>query len=117
MASGPRRTKGTYFNKFLKDYRNPHLGQVWYEAQRVLRQAERVIFVGYSMPDDDVEVVYLVKRSLGHITDPKQITVVGRDLNPRIAAGDHAVGRRYRTLFGDVDWHAGGLDKWLSTVA
>ena len=49
----------------LKDYRNPHLAQVWYETQRVLRQASRVIFVGYSMPDDDVEVVYLVKRTPG----------------------------------------------------
>jgi hypothetical protein len=41
-----------------------------------MRQAKRVIFVGYGMPDDDVEVVYLVKRSLTHITNPKEITVV-----------------------------------------
>src|SRR5713101_420562 len=59
----------------LKDYRNPHLSQVWYEAQRVLRQADRVVFIGYSLPDDDVEVVYLLKRGLAHITNPKQITV------------------------------------------
>src|SRR5262249_52517049 len=43
----------------LKDYRNPHLAQVWYEAESVLREATRVIFIGYSLPDDDVEVVYL----------------------------------------------------------
>jgi hypothetical protein len=101
----------------LKDYRNPHLAQVWYEAQRVLRQASRVIFVGYSMPDDDVEVVYLVKRSLGHITSPKQITVVEYCAeNPQIPAAEHPVGRRYRTLFGDIDWHAGGLDQWFCTL-
>ncbi|HYC57785.1 MAG TPA: hypothetical protein VEL28_22860 [Candidatus Binatia bacterium] len=41
----------------LKDYRNPHLSLVWYEAQRMLRQATKVVFVGYSLPDDDVEVV------------------------------------------------------------
>jgi len=35
----------------LKDYRKPHISQVWYEAQRVLRQADRAIFVGYSLPD------------------------------------------------------------------
>lgn len=99
----------------LKDYRNPHLSQVWYEAQRVLREADRVIFIGYSLPDDDVEVVYLLKRSLAHITVSKQITVVEycRE-NPTIALGDHSVGRRYRALFGDVDWHAGGLDGWLN---
>jgi hypothetical protein len=100
----------------LKNYRNPHLAQVWYEAQRVLRQARRVIFVGYSMPDDDVEVVYLLKRGLAHISDPKQITVVEYcQENPAIAAHDHPVGRRYRTLFGDVDWHAAGLDQWLGS--
>lgn len=99
----------------LKDYRNPHLSRVWFEAQRLLRQADRVIFVGYSMPDDDVEVVYLVKRGLAHIQNPKQITVVEYcENNPSIALPDHPVGRRYRTLFGDVDWCAAGLDNWLA---
>jgi hypothetical protein len=101
----------------LKDYRNPHLSQIWYEAQRVLRQAGRAIFIGYSLPDDDVEVVYLLKRGLAHITDSKQITVVEYcKENPNIALGDHPAGRRYRALFGDVDWHAGGLDAWLSSA-
>jgi hypothetical protein len=101
----------------LKDYRNPHLAQVWYEAQHVMRQAKRVIFVGYSMPDDDVEVVYLVKRSLAHITNPKEITVVEYcPENAAIAASKHPVGRRYQTLFGEIDWHAGGLDQWLDSV-
>ena len=95
----------------LKDYRNPHLSQVWYEAQRVLRQADRAIFIGYSLPDDDIEVVYLLKRGLAHITDPRQITVVEFcQEKPNILWEDHPVGKRYRALFGDVDWHAAGLD-------
>jgi hypothetical protein len=99
----------------LKDYRNPHLSQVWYEAQRVLRQAQRVVFVGYSMPEDDVEVVYLVKRSLAHITNPKQITVIEYcEDDVTVKAEDHPVGRRYQALFGDIDWTAGGLQQWLA---
>jgi hypothetical protein len=64
---------------------------------------------------NDVEVVYLLKRGLAHFTDPNQITVVEycRE-NENIVLGDHPVGRRYRALFGDVDWHAVGLDNWLS---
>jgi hypothetical protein len=98
----------------LKDYRNPHLAQVWYEAERVLREASKVIFIGYSLPDDDVEVVYLLKRSLAHLP-PNCITVVECDpAIPRPLVGDNAVGRRYRTLFGDgIDWHPEGLDLWL----
>lgn len=30
----------------LTDYRDPHLSQVWYEAQRILRQADRAISLG-----------------------------------------------------------------------
>jgi hypothetical protein len=95
----------------LKDYRNPHLTQVWYESERVLRESDRVVFIGYSIPDDDLEVVYLFKRSLGHLK-PHQITVV--ELDPaNLILGDNEVGRRYRALFGDVDWHSEGLDGWL----
>lgn len=101
----------------LKDYRNPHLSLVWYEAQRMLRQADKVVFIGYSLPDDDVEVVYLLKRSLAHIRNASDITVVEycRE-NPAIALIAHTVGRRYRTLFGDVNWYAGGVDAWLGTL-
>lgn len=98
----------------LKNYRNPHIAQVWYAAEQVLRGAERIVFVGYSLPDDDVEVVYLLKRSLSHLT-PSQVSVIEYaegDLN--VSLLEHPVGRRYRTLFGDgINWQAGGLDAWL----
>jgi hypothetical protein len=102
----------------LKDYRNPHLTQVWYEAERVLREAERVIFVGYSLPEDDVEVIYLLKRSLAHLSSDR-ITVVEFDSAPIPSTlRDNAVGRRYRALFGDgLDWHPEGMDTWLAQVA
>jgi hypothetical protein len=99
----------------LKDYRNPHVTQIWYRAEQALRDADRAVFIGYSLPDDDVEVVYLLKRSLAHLS-PTQITVVDYDAaNPGIALNNHPVGRRYRTLFGDgIAWFAGGLDGWLA---
>jgi NAD-dependent SIR2 family protein deacetylase len=96
----------------LKDYRNPHIAQVWYEAESLLRSAERVVFIGYSLPDDDVEVIYLLKRSLAHL-EPGQITVVEYDESSS-ALNENPVGRRYRTLFGDgIDWHPEGMDDWL----
>jgi NAD-dependent SIR2 family protein deacetylase len=100
----------------LKDYRNPHLAQVWYEAERALRETARVVFIGYSLPEDDVEVIYMLKRSMAHLP-PGQITVVGYD--PTMPLLDaHPVGRRYRTLFGDgIDWHPEGLDAWLPLAA
>jgi NAD-dependent SIR2 family protein deacetylase len=101
----------------LKNYRNPHVAQVWYEAERILRAADRVIFAGYSLPDDDVEVVYLLKRSLGRL-DGSCITVVEHDKNPMIDLQANEVGRRYRALFGSkIRWWAGGFDGWLNAGA
>jgi hypothetical protein len=87
-------------------------------GKQELRAAERVVFIGYSLADDDVEVVYLIKRSVAHL-GPSQISVVeysayGQD----VALVDHPVGRRYRALFGDnVQWYARGLDACLGDGA
>lgn len=99
----------------LKDYRNPHVSRIWYEAHRHLHQAERVIFVGYSLPSDDVHVIYLLKRALGHLA-PDRITVVEYDPLGR-ALVDHPVGRQYRALFGDgIDWRTEGFSQWLDRL-
>lgn len=93
----------------LKDYRNPHISRVWYEAERVLRGADRAIIVGYSLPEDDVEVIYLLKRSLSHLA-PDRISVVEKD-RERKRKREHPVGARFCTVFGDgIDWHPEGFD-------
>ena len=97
-----------------KDYRNPHVAQVWYQAERTLREADRAIFIGYSLPEDDVEVVYLFKRGLAHLP-PDRITVVEYDPQGR-PLRDHPVGSRYRTLFGDgLEWRTDGFEGWLGS--
>lgn len=96
----------------LKDYRNPHVAQVWYHAERTLREADRVIIVGYSLPEDDVDVIYLLKRGLANVPT-KDITVVEYDPERRDIK-NHPVGVRYRSLFGDdLDWRTEGFGEWL----
>jgi hypothetical protein len=100
-----------------KDYRNPHLSRIWYEAERALQRANRVIFVGYSLPDDDIEVIYLLKRGLGAMNpsplSASMITVVEKDAGNR-GVNVHPVGQRYRALFGDgIDFRTEGFSNWL----
>ena len=98
-----------------KDYRNPHIQSIWYEAERTLRGAEHVCFIGYSVPDDDLEVIDLLRRSLGHLP-PSCITVVELD-EKGLDIGEHRVGRRYRSIFGDkIEWRVGGFEGWLDEV-
>lgn len=94
---------------YLKDYRNPHIAQVWYRAERALRSAERAVIVGYSMPSDDADVIYLLKRGLGELPG-SAISVVEFDPAAR-PAREHDVGRNYCKLFGDdIDWHPEGFE-------
>jgi hypothetical protein len=99
---------------FLKDYRNPHISKVWYEAERALREAAHVIFVGYSLPDDDVNVIYLLKRGL--INPNLKVTVVEYDAAKQDKE-KNAVWLRYRSLFGkNLVWQNEGFDKYVDSL-
>jgi len=98
----------------LKDYRNPHVAKVWTLAEQSLRRAERAIIVGYSLPDDDLDVIYLLKRGLGQLANqaPQSITVVEKtDDEEMRSIGKHPVGRRYRSIFGpNINWRTDGFE-------
>ncbi|HTY68580.1 MAG TPA: SIR2 family protein [Alphaproteobacteria bacterium] len=97
-----------------KDYRNPHIAQIWYQAEKTLQATDRVVFIGYSLPDDDVHVVYLLKRALERPgRSPVEIIVVDKSALPR---DQNPVWLRYRSLFGNhIQWHQNGLQDWLDS--
>ena len=96
-----------------KDYRNPHITSIWYRAERLSQSADRVIFVGYSLPENDVDVIYLLKRSLSNLP-PEKVTVVEFDKSERTLES-HPVGQRYRSLFGSsIEWSTAGFMGWLA---
>ncbi|MCF2138340.1 MAG: SIR2 family protein [Candidatus Thorarchaeota archaeon] len=55
----PFLTYPTYF----KNLTNVHFQKVWYQAERVLSKADRIFFCGYSFPDADFHIKYLLKRA------------------------------------------------------
>ena len=46
---------------YLKDISNPFLHGTWNRAQNVLKNVSRIYFCGYSLPDADFQVKYLLK--------------------------------------------------------
>ncbi len=115
----PCLTCGTYVRPVMitpthmKDYRNPHVSRVWFLADQALRTADRAIIVGYSLPPDDVDVIYLLKRGLAHLR-PDQITVVDYDPAAPPDPRSNPVGARYATVFGEgIRWHPEGLEAYL----
>ena len=108
---------------YERDYANPHIRAAWDQARRMLRDADRAIIIGYSLPHEDKDVTYLLRQELNHL-DSAHLTVIDYDGAFRPGADDprdhlrqHDVGRRYRTLFGDeLDWHPEGLQAWLASL-
>ena len=100
----------------MKDYRNPHIAQIWYHADRLLRRAKRVFFIGYSMPPDDVDVIYLLKRGLVGLP-AEDITVVEFDPDDRPAVS-HPAGQGFARLFGSgIRWYTGGFERFARDFA
>jgi len=48
---------------FFKNYQNVYLNNVWNNVENILNNAEHIIFCGYSFPDADIYIKYLIKRS------------------------------------------------------
>jgi len=64
---------------YYKDLSNVYLALVWNNAVKTLREAVHLVFCGYSMPDADMHVKYLIKTAQlnrGSESDPLQITLV-----------------------------------------
>lgn len=105
---------------YVKDYENIHVEKVWSEAEKAMKQSDRAVIIGYSLPTDDVEVAMLLKRGLNHLSR-NRISVVeyveedlAKPLNQRTPLEKHPTGQRFRTLFGTgLDWHTTGFSGWL----
>jgi hypothetical protein len=47
---------------FYKDMSRVFLSVIWNKAENALRKVDHIIFCGYSFPDADMHIKYLIKR-------------------------------------------------------
>jgi hypothetical protein len=90
---------------FVRDVRDPMLLEVWRSALEALREAEKWIVVGYSLPPEDVAIRAMLLRAYqGRDTHrPPEIVVVQKgEQDPELT--------RYRLLFPKHVYVAGGLE-------
>ncbi|HYG59599.1 MAG TPA: hypothetical protein VD902_16165 [Symbiobacteriaceae bacterium] len=91
---------------WLKSYEGAHLQHVWDLALECMQQAERIVFVGYSMPPADVAIYHLICRGLlaGRCPRRPHIEVINHT-DPAMSPAEQvihrdAVAARFRRLFG-----------------
>ena len=94
---------------WVKLYDNPWLVRVWTRAESILRESERVVFIGYSLPDSDVHVRYLLLKSLYRRKTAPRVLVVTKEQPDYIK-------RRYNTLFKGVKYVGGGFASFANEL-
>ena len=95
---------------FVREYRNIHLLTIWREALLALATTSHWIFVGYSLPSDDVAIRTLllkarcVRKDLGG-DKPRVTSVTGRRGEETRA--------RYLGIFADVELFKGNFEEFV----
>jgi NAD-dependent SIR2 family protein deacetylase len=89
---------------FVRRYRDRNLLSVWRSAWEMLRLADDMVFIGYSLPPEDVGIRSLLMRAMFARTKRPHVRVVSAD--------DDAL-PRYRQIFPDCDYTGDGLRRFL----
>ena len=86
---------------FFKVMSNFYLQQVWHAAEEVLANAKRLYFCGYSFPDADMHVKYLLKRAEVNRSDSRFEIFVANECVDKRQEERNAEERRFRRYFCD----------------
>lgn len=94
----------------VRDIRDSNLLQIWKAAMEAIRTADEIVFVGYSLPAEDLAIKSIIVRGLNGRCDKKApgITVVQwkEDAKPN-----------YINLFGkDITYMDKGLPQYLDSL-
>jgi hypothetical protein len=97
---------------YLKALDFPMFQKSWFSAERVLRNASRWVFIGYSLPAADYEFKYLLKRVQISRQEKPEIVLVTGGTDPELTYSN------YQRFFGRVmDRNDGYFGEGLSTEA
>ena len=87
---------------FFKDMSNSFLTIVWHKTEMSLNDIEHLIFCGYSFPDADMHIKYLIKRIQTNRIDKLKITVINNYPGKKTEKLDEEKERYLRFLGTDI---------------
>ncbi len=100
---------------FLKSYKNSFMTQIWQATEAALREADEIVFIGYSLPDADMMLRTMFSRAW-YVNRTQhgsgcQIMVVDMPSSDEQAK---ATQKRYERLFGDVGYFRDGFENYVN---
>lgn len=102
---------------YFKEYSNYFLNQVWHQAEQGLREAEKTFFCGYSIPDADMHIKYLLKRiETNRERKPLQIYVANGHYDKTLAERTAEESRFNRFFIGPVNYLEDDFDGLVKNI-
>jgi NAD-dependent SIR2 family protein deacetylase len=89
---------------FVRRYRDRSLLSVWSSAWEALRLADEIVFVGYSLPAEDVGIRALMMRAMFARANAPIVRVVSHGADAQA---------RYRQVFPQCEYTSDGLARFL----
>ena len=83
---------------FFKEMNNPFIQQVYNKADEVLRSSDTIYFCGYSFPDADLHIKYLLKRAETFRGKTPDIYIINEHPGKTICERDDEI-TRYKRFF------------------
>jgi hypothetical protein len=100
-----------------KSYDNPHISTIWFKAEKVLRRTKKVFFVGCSLRESDVNVRYLVKKSLFRKGGAPVVVIdKKRTENEEDRRQKESIKNAYKKIFGNVDYQPVGFRQFAENT-
>jgi len=99
---------------FYKDLSKVFLSQVWNKAENELSEVEHLIFCGYSFPDADIHIKYLIKRIQKNRRNPQslKITVINNHKGKKAEIKNEEKLRYQRFLSYNVNYTDFGFEEF-----
>jgi hypothetical protein len=107
---------------FTKVFDLPHIQTTWHNAFVELREADEVIFIGYSLPDADYHFRTLLRRAIRSNTPVKVILDASAEPPENPSAADSRVvypAQRYRQVFREeqLSFNYNGVEGFANNFA
>jgi len=98
---------------FYKDLNNVFLSSIWNRTDVSLRKVNHIVFCGYSFPDADIHIKYLLKRAQTNRTGPLKITVINNHAGKKESEIQQEQDR-YKRFLGKVNYTTKSFEEFVA---
>ncbi len=93
------------WNKGIRE----HILNDWTKAHKILEEANYIVFIGYSLPESDSYIRYLLKSSVIDSINLKNISIINKELNGKLRSTFEDY-----IEFKNVNYYEATTEKYLS---